>query len=128
MSYYTSHYIKAIDLNPGHGSPILDETFFNSLCFDRTGPDAEYWEPELSGGDRFWFGKDECTWYNHQEELEAASAKHRDIVFVLDGEGDDCGDIWREFYLNGKLIHEWRPDITPPEWEDVWEGKGARSV
>lgn len=122
MGYYTRHYIKAFDLNPGHGGPALDETFFNSLCFDRTSPDDNYWE--LAHSDKrnmYYFAQDECKWYDHQEELEAASTKHRDIVFILDGVGSDAGDIWREFYVNGKMIHQWRPNTTPPEWEDVWK-------
>jgi hypothetical protein len=120
------YYIKAIDLNPGHGGPALDDTFFNSLCFDDTSAEDEYWEltihPDKKG--MYWFGQDECRWDEHQEELEAASAKHRDIVFILDGEGSEAGDIWREFYLNGKLIHQWRPNITPPEWGNVCVGEG----
>lgn len=126
MGYYTQHYIKAIDLNPGHGGPVLDGTFFNSLCFDNTIEDQELWDLACREDKKnmYYFMQDECKWYNHQEELEAASAKHRDIVFVLDGEGSDAGDIWREFYLNGKLIHRWRPDITPPEWGDVCVSEG----
>ena len=124
MGYYTQHYIKAIDLNPGHGSPTLDETFFNSLEFDETSANDEYWEPAHSDKKgMFWFGRDECSWYEHVSELKTASAKHRGIVFILDGEGQEAGDIWREFYLNGELVHQWSPDIKPPEWEDVLREK-----
>jgi hypothetical protein len=125
MGYSTSYYIKAVDLNPGHGSPLLDETFFNELEFDETSPGDEYWEPSVhpEKKDMFWFGRDDCRWYAHSAEVRAASTKHRDIVFILDGEGEETGDIWREFYLNGELVHSWSPDIKPPEWEDVLQEK-----
>lgn len=43
------------------------------------------------------------TWYKHREDMKRLSSIIENVVFELSGEGDDAGDIWKEYYLNGKI-------------------------
>lgn len=60
-----------------------------------------------------------CSWYEHAREMIAYSRKHPTVTFVLDGDGEEVGDVWRQWFKNGKA-QQWRlpkiarPD-TPPE-------------
>lgn len=57
-----------------------------------------------------------CKWYEHVADMEAASAAVP-YVFVLDGYGEEAGDVWRKVFANGLLIWEWKFN-TPPEVPD----------
>ena len=49
---------------------------------------------------------DEIKWYEHEKDMRAYSLKHPETVFVLKGEGEEAGDIWVEYYKNGKMQRE----------------------
>jgi hypothetical protein len=44
-----------------------------------------------------------CKWYEHEEDMIAYSKKHPDLVFKLHGEGEESGDIWQKWFVNGKM-------------------------
>jgi len=47
-------------------------------------------------------GGEASKWHDHQLDMLALSNKFRSILFTLHGEGDETGDLWNEYYLNGK--------------------------
>ncbi len=47
--------------------------------------------------------EESCKWYNHQDELKKFSLLHPEALFKLSGEGEEGGDIWCEYYQNGKM-------------------------
>ena len=44
-----------------------------------------------------------AKWYDHEEDMKAISARFPTAVFVLDGFGEEHGDIWRKYFCNGKM-------------------------
>lgn len=48
-------------------------------------------------------GSDSCKWYEHQEDLAAMSKAIPGVLFHLEGEGEESGDIWDAFALDGKV-------------------------
>lgn len=44
-----------------------------------------------------------CTWYEHEKDMRAMSEKFADVLFTLRGEGEEGGDIWVKYFLNGKM-------------------------
>jgi hypothetical protein len=113
MGYYTTFYIKAIDLKPDPARPKFGLYFFEEVNLYEAGV-GERRDGRFSIGDG-----EPCKWYEHEEDVRKLSAEYPDVVFVLDGEGEEAGDVWRKFFLNGKLVHSWSPEIKPPEWDDL---------
>jgi hypothetical protein len=44
------------------------------------------------------------TWEkdSHPEDMKAMSLHFPNTLFLLEGEGEESGDVWKEYYLNGK--------------------------
>lgn len=42
------------------------------------------------------------SWYEHEENLREFSQNHPLCLFILSGEGEESGDIWKKYFLNGK--------------------------
>jgi hypothetical protein len=41
-------------------------------------------------------------WYNHKTDLEKFSLQYPNTLFLLEGEGEEVGDIWKLYVKNGK--------------------------
>lgn len=57
-------------------------------------------QAELGGGHYF---DDDCKWYDHEKDMKNFSKKFPEIVFVLSGEGEEAGDLWKKYFKNGKM-------------------------
>lgn len=45
----------------------------------------------------------ECKWYEHEKHMREMSKAVPDVLFILKGEGEESGDIWHKYFLNGKM-------------------------
>jgi len=45
---------------------------------------------------------DSVKWYDHDDDMRELSAYYPNVTFILEGEGEESGDIWRKYYRNGK--------------------------
>ena|ERR1035437_5577262 len=43
-----------------------------------------------------------CKWYDHEKNLVDFSLKHKDVLFTLDGTGEDNDDSWILYVQSGK--------------------------
>jgi len=88
MGYYTCHTLSIISGNDTDNliEQFRDENENAQYAFDKNG-----------------FTADACKWYDHQKDMRAFSQKHPDVVFLLEGEGEDNTDMWREYYKSGKM-------------------------
>lgn len=45
---------------------------------------------------------DSCKWYEHEDDMIKLSKAIPYALFELNGEGEESGDIWKKYFLNGK--------------------------
>lgn len=82
MGYYTSHTLE-----------IIEGDDYTTDYKEEIGKESGYGNP---------FGES-CKWYDHEKDMRSFSKKHPKTIFKLSGEGEEAGDIWHEYYLNGKM-------------------------
>ena len=65
-----------------------------------------------------------CKWYDHAKDLEVMSCEIPGVLFHLKGEGEEAGDIWDLFALDGKvqkhqakIVRQNEPDPKAWGWE-----------
>lgn len=53
-----------------------------------------------------WSPFDEgCKWYTHSEVMVEYSKRYPDTVFLVGGDGEESGDLWKAYYKNGEERH-----------------------
>jgi len=83
MGYYTTHELEIIrgdDYETEHKKEISALSGYND-CFSGEG----------------------IKWYDHEKHMRAYSKKHPETLFKLIGDGEENGDLWHEYYLNGQM-------------------------
>jgi hypothetical protein len=45
---------------------------------------------------------DSCKWYDHDKDMISVSKKFNGVLFVLYGNGEEVGDIWKKYFYNGQ--------------------------
>jgi hypothetical protein len=43
-----------------------------------------------------------CKWYDHDQDMLEFSKVFPKVLFTLEGEGEEGGDLWKAYYKNGK--------------------------
>ena len=63
--------------------------------------DSELWYAIDTDGN----SRGDVKWYDHDQEMCIMSECIPNTLFTLSGEGEEQGDLWRAYYLNGKYQH-----------------------
>jgi hypothetical protein len=45
---------------------------------------------------------DEIKWYGYKEDMQKYSKAYPNTIFLLDGIGEENGDVWKSFFKNGE--------------------------
>ena len=60
-------------------------------------------------------------WYEYRKDMIAISRRYPDLIFCLEGEGEDREDNWIEFFQDGSF-KRLEPEILWPRFYDIeWE-------
>jgi len=65
--------------------------------------ETDYQEEISELADYGYLFDNECKWYEHEKDMREYSKKYPETVFALKGEGEESGDIWTEYYKDGKM-------------------------
>lgn len=86
MGYLTRFKIDVSSKNLEHGYKNWE---------DEIGQDSEY--------ESSWIFEDDVKWYGHEEDMRQFSKKYPEVLFILSGEGEESGDLWKKYFQNGKM-------------------------
>ena len=122
MGYQTRHTLK---VHAPSGEPLDNAQFVEKLRSAKTNKEAEALVAKMrdtpptaesiiadlrksNENAKYGLSEDgtcngECKWYDHEEDMRSFSEKYPTILFELEGEGEENGDHWFEYYLNGKM-------------------------
>lgn len=97
MGYYTRYSLTA-QAETGRVSPKTRLEAHETIATLR-GECKEAAYALSSNGD----SQDSTKWYDHEKHMKEFSAKHPKVLYILQGEGEESGDIWKKYFLNGKM-------------------------
>lgn len=46
----------------------------------------------------------ETKWYDHEQDMKELAKKIPQLIFELEGRGEETSDWWREFYYGDKFV------------------------
>ena len=100
MGYLTTFTLNCYD-NHANSFDISFETDFGktlTAAFHEINP--YYFDDDF---DLKTLSYDSCKWYDHDEDMVKLSLRFPEYTFILEGEGEEKGDLWRTIYHNGQL-------------------------
>lgn len=100
MGYYTQHNLSILG---GHWD--LLESIIESDC--------EMFYGLNSDGSP----SDSVKWYDHENDMKHISRLYPNLVFKLEGFGEDNDDIWVKYFKDGKM-QECKAKITFDEYDE----------
>lgn len=97
MGYYTQYKLSVVDIK---GSKYELERI------DDLDPDMLENFSKLTDGyiDTYHCLEEPQKWYDHPTHMKNISIAYPDYTFVLEGEGEENGDIWIAFYYRGQEV------------------------
>lgn len=112
MGYYTYYDMQVKDIS-GKGynaykilKYMQDQNIFKEKFYtfsDNLDELLEDINPESNDYELCLKSDEESQWYDHEEEMKESSEKFPDVLFKLHGEGEDNGDLWNKYFMNGKM-------------------------
>lgn len=88
MGYYTHYELTITPKNEEILNAVIEKT---SDCIGWS-----EWRYPLKSNDSY-------RWYEHENNMKEISKLYPDTLFMLEGEGEDPGDLWRKYFKNGKM-------------------------
>lgn len=96
--YSLSVYAKEATLKPAEMDTVIEKLRAQD-------EDARY--ALYNNGD----SQTECKWYAHEKAMRAISKAYPDVVFELEGIGEEQPDMWRKYFYRG-LMQDVKAVIT----------------
>jgi hypothetical protein len=99
MGYYTNFSLKVHLLIGGKVADLVDDAPLEAVIKDLRARN----ENAAFALDDNGFTEERCKWYDYAVDMGLFSLKYPNILFTLSGEGEESGDIWKAYFLNGKM-------------------------
>ena len=100
MGYYTRHKLTVLEGDKELISELLESCEEASYGLQPNGDSEE-----------------STKWYEHNKDMVNFSRNYPGNLFKLEGEGEEAGDIWIEYYKSGKC-QECKAKITFDEFDE----------
>lgn len=108
MGYYTNYNLHVVGIE---GTDAKDETQVRKL----KNPEYNNFVQWMKNGETgslassiyvFWREKEKtkhCKWYEHEQDMKSVSEQFPNLIFMLEGAGEDATDLWKKFFKNGNM-------------------------
>lgn len=117
MSYYTNFLLK-YSYAEGFNANENDEIIRKDICHSLSR--ITDWMTEEDVEALIHYGC-ECKWYNRKSDMKELAEEFPNIHFILEGVGEDQGDIWIMDFWGDKCCERYKKIIMPNEQPLIWE-------
>ena len=87
MGYYTDYEVAVVNLEDGEQLTKIVDCLNTITSYN--------WDESLEQGG--------VKWYDFDTDMLAVSEQFPSLIFTLNGNGEESGDVWRLYYKNGKV-------------------------
>ena len=104
MGYYTEHNLSLVNDTTQNEFDIIKE-------FRKSSDNAKHALSEEG------YCENSCKWYNCEKDLKEFSMKYPNIIFLLEGKGEDSEDMWRLYVKEGHS-QRCKAEVVFPEFDE----------
>lgn len=119
MGYYTTYDLEVeatevkvpIHAYDADGNPVTvyKHSYYEASDFIKEIEDLTGYSDNIFG--------DSVKWYDHEKDMRTISRKYPEVTFILSGEGEESGDIWKKYFKNGRMFVA-KARIVFPEYDE----------
>lgn len=92
MGYYTKFDLK-INTKISKEQEFHITNFLSNKIMGESAKIADHWDDYL---------EESMKWYDYEEDMTELSILFPDVVFELNGKGEEFEDIWKQYFKSGK--------------------------
>ncbi len=127
MGYYTSYSLYVLNAKRDNISPeemakasaSLFKKIYPDTNIDYTNYTGFLFLNPLFSAPFEWLLDDPLKWYDHCDDMIELAQEYPEMIFMLEGHGEDINDHWREYYQGDRykrVVMHWDP---APEWANI---------
>ena len=102
MGYYTEYSLDVNNVETENQFNELNKSMHEMEIIGYALDEGSYSEATKIA---YFYPCDSVKWYSNSEDMQKISIQFPDMVFKLEGHGEEFGDFWREYFHNGESEH-----------------------
>lgn len=102
MGYYTRHILTVRNIHDNEQFRLLSEELKER---DLIGYAFDYGNYDNDRHEAIFYAYEDVKWYDHDKDMIMIAEKFPNMYFELEGEGEEYGDLWREYYHDMDCEH-----------------------
>ena len=124
MGYYTKFTMSVLDAKTKENIPVelekeiaekINSQFFQDWINPENIKESEYPLDEV-------FCYETYKWYTCEEDMSEFSKSYPDLIFIIDGQGEEYEDLWQAVIRNGRYVKDYAeihlPDVSLNDFLD----------
>lgn len=92
MGYYTDYRLRVEGSGAAYDKLMKEK---DNIIFSDYDWNLGRWLEEHHG--------ENCKWYDYETDMQQLSREWPNVLFILEGDGEEAGDLWKAWFRNGKM-------------------------